>query len=68
MTDRPHSCKESPDGRHHPGSRRRDGLTCYYCEQRIPGSFGQLLERTLHVGWNAPADDPDAHLGAVGGE
>ena len=53
MTDRLHSCKESPDGRH-----QTDGWMCIFCHRTL--TF--LLDQG--AGWNAPAVDPDAHLGA----
>jgi hypothetical protein len=48
MTDRIHSCKESPDGKHRivPGE-----YGCYYCHRTV--SYLQ------DMGWNAPLHDPD---------
>lgn len=54
MTDRLHSCKDSPTGRH-----AIDPLTkgCRFCHRTV----GYLAD----IGWNAPALDPDAHLGST---
>lgn len=50
MTDRPYSCKASPDGKHHivPGEHG-----CHYCHR----SVSYLTD----MGWNVPKLDPDAH-------
>lgn len=59
MTDRLHSCKESPIGRHEP--RTDLSWMCRHCLRRIPTAN----HVPAAVGWNVPAHDPDAHLGAV---
>jgi hypothetical protein len=74
MTDRLHSCKDSPDGRHrfvfHPPAgwvqpvHARPSLeraTCRYCGREA------LMCVQVLTGHTMPAK-PDAHLGATGGE
>lgn len=56
MTDRLHSCKESPDGRHRPSEH--SGWFCRYCCR----TFDYLRD----MGWNAPRHDPDALSDATG--
>ena len=48
MTDRLHSCKESPDGKHHIVTEP----TCRYCHRTV--------SYLNDMGWNAPKVDPDA--------
>lgn len=54
MTDRLHSCKDSPNGRH-----SIDPLTkgCCFCHRTV--------SYLTDIGWNVPAHDPDAHLGGT---
>lgn len=54
MTDRLRSCKDSPDGRHEMNPISR---ICVHCHRTV----GYLTD----LGWNAPALDPDAHMGAT---
>ncbi len=53
MTDRPHACKDSPTGQH---KVLPYAYTCRFCQR----SLAHLRD----IGWNVPAHDPDAHLGA----
>lgn len=48
MTDRPYSCKHSPDGKH-----RVANLECQYCHRTVT--------YLTDMGWNVPAHDPDWH-------
>ncbi|HZR25274.1 MAG TPA: hypothetical protein VFA59_16885 [Vicinamibacterales bacterium] len=69
MTDRIHSCKHSPNGKHL--VRRVDSFSCrvcVYCLRSVPSYSKSSTPVPQSVGWNVPADDPDAHIGAVGGE
>lgn len=65
MTDRLHSCKQSPDGRHHYTARSEIvsvwRFTCRFCGSDRPDAVV-----VTPAGWNVPAHDPDAHLGGVG--
>lgn len=48
MTDRPHSCRQSPNGRHR---FTVSPLMCDYCARTVT--------YLTDMGWNAPAVDPD---------
>jgi hypothetical protein len=65
MTDRLWSCKESPDGKHLfvATGQTPPRVTCRFCAWEMPPTHRAApLEQ---AGWNAPAIDPDAHLGGV---
>lgn len=55
MTDRIHSCKDSPDGRHYTDLT---GRYCGYCHRTV--------SHLQDMGWNAPAHDPDTLSDATG--
>lgn len=57
MTDRIHSCKHSPDGRHH---LDRSGH-CEHCGQHWELRYPTCVALLRGFGTNRP----DAHLGAV---
>ena len=50
MTDRIHSCKDSPDGRHKVVAGEHG---CHYCHRTV--------SYLMDMGWNTPAHDPDCH-------
>lgn len=59
-------CLKSPTGRHetHPTIP----IICQHCRDLLPLLFPRHVDMLPAVGWNCPIDDPDAHLGGVGGE
>ena len=73
-------CTKSKDGKHVPSPRYK--VTCLWCRELLPReqleatrpqvvallqAVRPKLDAIAHrYGWNCPADDPDAHLGALG--
>jgi hypothetical protein len=66
-------CTKSKDGRHVQSPRYK--VTCLHCRELLPREHLEVvqqhvvarLEAIAHrYGWNVPAIDPDAHLGAIG--
>lgn len=67
-------CATSPNGRHFWASNGDFDDICHYCGRHSLDDDPRrdvILSRhrgripVLSPGWNVPADDPDAHLGAV---